>query len=138
MIDLNWHQCSELREVILYYTADRKTILPHEQRHYMMESQVATFLQATLELHYQPGINPHNGNTAALLWEAKVGKLEQPVSYWWCVPGLHKNHDQAGAQISSFVHKSLWVHPDLQVLLAQERADEERAEYESEQRVETD
>jgi hypothetical protein len=104
--------------------------------HYMHESQVETFIAASIALHHSPGINPHNGNPTSALWEIKVAPLGEETSYWWCCPDLMANHSAQGAQINQalwsicFLTDRKWAHP---ILLAEEkksREDEAKAEYE--------
>lgn len=108
-----------------------------DSTHYMHESQVQTFLKASIALHHEPGINPHNKNRAAALWEIRVAPLGEQVSYWWCEPNLTVNHSTHGAQINQaewsicYLTDRKFAHP---TLLSEERAQREaecKAEYDA-------
>lgn len=97
----------------------RKGIYPRPSVHFMHESQVDTFVEASIRLHQTEG-NPHikdrtGGVPPDQLWEIKVGHLElNTASYWWCCADLGKNEDPKGAQLND--PKSpirVWAHPEL-------------------------
>jgi hypothetical protein len=95
--------------------------------HMMHQSQVDTFLKATIRLHHTHG-NPHlepAKQMLANLWEVRVHGVEVPtVSYWWCAESLQAK-DAKGAKLNppSIRSTRLWAHPDL---LASETEDRRR------------
>lgn len=91
-----------LVKVIFYHVDKQGNSIPDEGRvHYMHQSQVETFIAATIALHHEPGINPHSGGETAKLWEIKVCGLETDAkSYWWCDPTLKSNDSPQGARIN--------------------------------------
>jgi hypothetical protein len=101
---MNDYPISQLRLVkVIFYHVDKegRSIPGDGNVHYMHESQVQTFIDATVALHHEPGINPHNGVKTASLWEIKVcGLEEKAVSYWWCDPTLKDNYSAHGAKIN--------------------------------------
>lgn len=106
---------------------------------YMMhESQVETFIKATIRLHHTHG-NPHTKSNPENLWEIRVDQLTvEAKSYWWCCEDLQNNNDPKGAQLNHSVHsprsRRVWAHPDLIAEEKKRRAEEEQAEYEDEMR----
>jgi hypothetical protein len=99
----NDYPISQLRlvKVIFYHVDKHGTSIPGDGNvHYMHESQVETFISATVALHHEPGINPHNGAKTASLWEIKVCGLDDDKSYWWCDPTLKSNNSAQGAKIN--------------------------------------
>ncbi|HSX42007.1 MAG TPA: hypothetical protein VLE93_01515 [Candidatus Saccharimonadales bacterium] len=65
--------------------------------HIVAEADLLTFLTATLQLHYEPGKNPHNGNGAAEVQYITIAALRPSGPYWWATPGLQNNYDDRGA-----------------------------------------
>lgn len=62
-------------------------------------SEVATFVEATKRLHFNPGKNPHNGNETSKVYKITVGKLNFEGPYWWCGPDLGTKPGATGARI---------------------------------------
>lgn len=77
--------------------------------HTLMRKHLDRMLRATLQLHYEPGRNPHNNvktsearRIAICTQQGNIktganAKGEGP--YWWSTPGLMDNGDPAGALI---------------------------------------
>lgn len=113
---------SELRIVSLYIRnpdSRRKGIYSSPSMYYMHESQVDTFVEASIKLHQTEG-NPHikyrtGGTPPDQLWEIKVSHLEiNTKSYWWCCTDLEKNEDPKGAQLNNpTCGDRIWAHPEL-------------------------
>lgn len=127
-----------LVKITFYHVSDNGNCIPSTPMvRYMHQSQVDTFIEATVRLHHSPGINPHNGAETAKLWEIKVAGLqEDTVSYWWCNPDLKSNGSAQGAQLNNDTFALIglrdrkWAHP---LLLAKEKAEriaQAKAEYE--------
>lgn len=102
----------------------------HPTEHLMHESQVDLFLKAALELHYEPGINPHNTVKATELWYVTVGSVKGCNEWWWTKVGLGIDKTAQGAEISYWDNKRVWTHPEL--------AAEELAEHQEEMRIEAE
>lgn len=121
---------SELRIVETYLKDNH---IP--QIHYMHMNQVATFVQATIQLHDGPG-NPHLTNEDGTpkdgrldnLWKIRVVGLEtETKSYWWCVPDLHGNDNPKGAQLNQTnppLRGWVWMHPELLQQIERERRED--------------
>lgn len=78
-----------LVSVFFWHEEPDKRVVSPVRIHYMHEDQVDTFVQATIRLHHEPGINPHNEAPTARLWEITVNGLEtETKTYWWCHPDL--------------------------------------------------
>jgi len=99
---------SELRVVRVYMKGSTS---PHV--HYMHESQVDVFVEATVNLHYLVG-NPHNGKQLHNLWRIEVSPLSvETDSFWWCSPTLHADQVSGARLNSTYLCASVWRHPDL-------------------------
>lgn len=116
--------------------------VPHDQVHMMHESQVETFVAATIKLHHTEG-NPHLPvmGTPPLkldnLWEIRTTSVAiNTTSYWWCVPDLQKNNDPKGAQLNlDTFYRRVWAHSELLELEKRARAEEEQDEYEMDMEI---
>lgn len=113
---------SELRIVSLYIRnpeSRREGAYSPPAVHYMHESEVDTFVEASIRLHQTEG-NPHikertGGKPPDQLWEIKVSRLSVNTnSYWWCCTDLQNNEDPRGAQLNdpSWGNR-IWAHPEL-------------------------
>lgn len=119
---------AELRRVRLYFKGSDN---PTED--YMHKDQVAIYLEAKLQLHYQPGINPYNGNQTCVLWKVESEKLSDSTIYWHTTPGLDEKKS-AGAPVSYFHRESrLWSHPECLEEERLARLEEERIEQQIEE-----
>lgn len=94
--------------------------------HFVTSNELERLLEATVELHHDPGINPHNqGKTARAvrITGRKIRMDKRKVHaygpYWWSTPGLANNDDPRGAKIyggdidpsdyDQVVEKQLWA-----------------------------
>ena len=93
---------SELREVTLWF----KEALP-SSTYWVRVCDLEKFIEACKELHYRPGINPHNGRKAACLKEITVKRFKMFGPYWWSTPGLQNNYDKRGACIAMDSEKQI-------------------------------
>lgn len=114
---------SQLRMVKLRFK-DSKDLYSQDQL--MHESQVETFVKAKLELHWEPGINPHSKLKPAVMWEIRVAHLSSPISHWHTSPGLHAG-DEGAYVMPTYSGERLWAHPDL--LANEKRSEEIEAQY---------
>lgn len=105
-----------LRQVILYFTNDYHTYCPHPTKHIVMETDVQMLVDASVKLHYMPGINPHNKVDTARLWEITVAKLGAFKTFWWSQPSLGLEKFSPGAMVSHWEEKSIWSHPKLKLM----------------------
>ena len=82
--------------------------------------ELRKFLKATLQLHYSPGINPHNNRKTCRVVKITVQdirnkNLKPEGIYWWSTPGLTCN--PCGAIIWSLPEEEnseqriLWKQP---------------------------
>lgn len=79
------------------------------------KDHVARFKAAMLELHYAPGVNPHNGGATTPVGEIRVYTLRTTGPYWHTTPGLTDNGNPAGAVlIETDAVVDLWTHPCLE------------------------
>lgn len=102
------YSVSELRLVRMYLKGNH---IPTD--HLMHQSQVDLFLKATLELHYQPGINPYNKLKTAELWYATVASVRGSNDWWWTKANLGIDKTAQGAAISYWREERVWTHPEL-------------------------
>lgn len=83
--------------------------------HIVLASQVALFIEACKRLHFNPGVNPANGNETSRIWRLRVSELRAHGPYWWACPSLDGQGEGAltfGAGIS----KTVWIDPGHEVL----------------------
>lgn len=95
------------------------------------KEDVDRFVTAQKQLHFEPGKNPHNGNTTAVIYEIKSAPIQAKGPFWWTVPGLQKNNDyDNGATImaTDYEQKLIWRHPEYQAMLDEDYREEMRAE----------
>ncbi|MFH1631998.1 MAG: hypothetical protein ABIA47_03210 [bacterium] len=96
---------ADLREVALVYEdSDISTYLVHVDH-------VRRFTDASIKLHYDPGVNPHNGGKAARIKSVAVSVPRFDGPYWWTTPSLDVDEDnmfQNGAMIISWTVESTW------------------------------
>ena len=77
------------------------------------ESDLLRFLAAALELHYEPGRNPHSNFDTAQALAITVVQLRPQGPYWWTTPGLQENYDNKGAVVFCWdpVPVVVWQRP---------------------------
>lgn len=74
---------------------------------------VDRLVQAIKELHYNPGVNPHNGKQTAQVVAIYVGEPQLDGPYWWATPGLQDSYDfEHGAMTLSWKSQLIWERPD--------------------------
>lgn len=82
------------------------------------KDHVARFVTALKELHYAPGVNPHNlesnGGRTAVLGTIRISAIRATGPYWHTTPGLQRNDDPAGAVVFQDGDTlETWEHPAL-------------------------
>lgn len=83
-----------------------------ESVYIIQESDVDKFVAATLELHYNPGKNPHNDVVTSRVKKITKKALVKAGPYWWSTPGLQDNYDPNGVAIYDFVESEvIWTPP---------------------------
>jgi len=99
---------SSLRQVTLVFehgTAPAK--------HIVFSINTERFVEACLELHHDPGQNPHNGETTAKIIAIRVSEPALVGPYWWSTPKLGKNPKETGAKIVEWSNeKTIWQKPE--------------------------
>lgn len=64
----------------------------------MHKDHVPRFVEASVKLHHNPGVNPGNGQKTAPIWRITSAPLHVGT-YWWTTPNLQGNDDPEGAAI---------------------------------------
>jgi hypothetical protein len=79
------------------------------------ESQVATFIEAQKNLHFEPGVNPHTGGVTQRIGRIQVLSYKAQKPRWWSTPDLMENDDPAGATVfeTEIDGEDAWVHPEV-------------------------
>lgn len=101
--------------VSVYFRGDVK---PH--CFIVFNKDLKKFIDATLELHYKPGINPHVKHDGKEKVEKPVEAIKLTTQeiypkcpYWWSTPGLQKNDDPNGATIWDWsTETTVWERPE--------------------------
>jgi hypothetical protein len=84
--------------------------------HIVSKGDLAKFVEAALELHFEPGINPHSNENAAPVQYITVDALQPTGPYWWSTPGLQGNDDRRGATVWQWLSTTLvWVRPGVEL-----------------------
>lgn len=103
------------------------------QIHMMHESEIDTFIKATIKLYY-----PHHFDSEGRpivvklnnLWAIYVSNIQiSNVSYWWCSENLQDSDPLAAKLNQESYRRRVWAHPELLQLEKEDRAEEEREEY---------
>jgi hypothetical protein len=68
----------------------------------MFADQVTPYLNAKLELHHEPGVNPYNGNKCVRIRKIQATKLRSPEGYWHTQEGLGKVVGGRQAQVMAW------------------------------------
>ena len=107
------------------------TFADHSMRTYTMpKDHVDMFFDATVKLHYEPGINPYNGNATAKIKMIDAYEMVlETVPYWWSMPSLDMTDDKRGAcLIQNGKLLKNWLSDEAKAELARELMEEEDAE----------
>lgn len=92
--------------------------LGDEQEHLMLEGELLRFITAMLELHFEPGVNPHINPSlrrkTAVVEKITLTRLRQPEVFWHTTPGLRVGAAKGAAVLNwneAYV-ATVWRHPD--------------------------
>jgi hypothetical protein len=72
---------------------------------------VLPYVQAVLKLHFDPGINPYDGERAAVALDVRVGVLRPAGPYWWTSPTLEENDPHAVRIWDASNDRVVWTNP---------------------------
>ncbi|QIG68103.1 hypothetical protein EVB55_168 [Rhizobium phage RHph_Y68] len=100
---------SDLREVVLHFLngGSRETDIIHKD-------DVAAYVQAKIELHFNPGINPGTKEKTSELASIRVGEFKNEGAFWHTTPGLGEDRLAKGAQcFHAWGSKLVWKNPKL-------------------------
>lgn len=76
--------------------------------HVVHASEVRRLLDALVELHHFPGINPHNGNPAARISEINVFFFKAGGPFWWSTPGLGTRQEMGATVVDTGMRTHRW------------------------------
>jgi hypothetical protein len=96
------------------------------------KAHLERFKEATLKLHHERGVNPHDGNKTARLYRMTASPLQSHGPYWWTTPNLQANGDSARATIidTSLSTETLWLSDEEDLRgEAEEEAEAEAAAF---------
>jgi hypothetical protein len=122
-VSIPQYPVSELRLVRLYMKNR-----PNSYEYFMHQSQVEVFVKASLELHFEPGINPYNKVKTSEIWFITVSELQGSNAWWWTTIGLGIDKANQGASISYWKESRVWTHPELAALELEEHKQDMRDE----------
>jgi hypothetical protein len=85
---------------------------PSYETYYLVQSQIVGFVTASLQLHYNPGVNPYSEEDAAPLEAIAVASFTDDGPYWWTTPGLGTDPGVTGAMMLSPINEAaIWKRP---------------------------
>ena len=115
---------SDVRQVTLYFVTGPAAT------HMVLASELDRFIEASKQLHFRPGKNPHNGASAAAIYQIGVAPLKLEGPYWWATPGLGENGDLSGARvIDGYSERTVWRDEVYFARLAAEEAEAEAKHF---------
>lgn len=76
--------------------------------HIVIADQVDAFVEACKRLHFDPGVNPHNGGSAARIWRLRVAELRAYGPYWWAQPDLGVAPSDGAFTIRAGIGQTVW------------------------------
>ena len=99
----------DIKEVVavhLYWEGEFESTM-----HLVPKAHLERFKEATLKLHHDPGVNPHDGGKTARLYQMTASPLQLAGPYWWTTPDLKSHGHPSGATIISTDRSSenLWL-----------------------------
>lgn len=85
--------------------------------HIVLADELDMFIEACKRLHFNPGVNPANGNETAKIWRLRVADLNAHGPYWWAQPGLGDAIPRVGAlTIHSGISRTVWRDEEYEAL----------------------
>lgn len=80
-----------------------------DEEYIVHREQMQTLIDASIKLHFDPGINPHSLVEAAKIYAIKVARLRAYGQYWWTKQNLGTDKTEDGAfTISAGVGRIVW------------------------------
>ena len=80
--------------------------------HIVHEREVDAIVAASIRLHYDPGMNPHNGETAARIWRIRCADFRARGPYWWTERELGILPSEGAFTISAGFGRTIWIDED--------------------------
>ena len=68
-------------------------------KHLLRRIDVEKMVKAYKNLHYAPGINPHNGAITSKIFKITMAPLVLKEDYWWTKPNLDTIPNEEGAHM---------------------------------------
>lgn len=120
---------ADIRKVILHFIGGTSSV------HFVLASEVDTFVEASKRLHWKPGRNPHNNAECAKVWQITVAQMEMRGPFWWSVPDLQNNGDPKGARIiDAGIDRPVFQDAEQIARWRAEEAEEEAEHYRAQER----
>lgn len=93
----------DIHKVILYFQDGKfgEYLIPKDELEH--------FLAASIRLHHDPGINPHNQAKTAPLKSISVAYPTLEGPFWWTTPSLQLQMNEPGARIISWTFYKIWT-----------------------------
>jgi hypothetical protein len=86
------------------------------EQHVVSEGSVDRFVEATLQLHFKPGVNPHTNVATKPVQYLTVAALQPMGPFWDTTPGLQENDDPRGAMTWEWATADIvWIRPGVQL-----------------------
>jgi hypothetical protein len=122
-------ELSEVKQVTLHYVGSAAA------KYLVLADELDRFVEASKQLHFDPGRNPHNNVEAAKIWRITVADLEFRGPFWWTVPDLQNNDDPRGARIiDGGTERNAFIDLETVNRWHAEEAEQEAEHYRAQQR----
>jgi len=76
--------------------------------HIVIAAQLDVFIEACKRLHFNPGVNPHNGAETAHIWRLRVAEMRAYGPYWWARPQLGVTPSDGAFTLHGGISRTVW------------------------------
>jgi hypothetical protein len=113
---------SELCSVTVEYGRDTGYVV---EKYIIPKQDLDAFVEATVRLHHDPGINPHNKHITGPIRRISTDSFSVVGPFWWTTPDLQST-GKSGARIirpHTECGEQVWIDPVYKQKLLQDEGD---------------